>query len=108
MQYNKSKQSRGHAALAKKFYKSKSWRSTRDAYFNKMFGLCERCQGPGKIVHHIEYIDMSNINNHELLLNFDNLELLCQACHNKEHFKGSGIREGYEFDADGNIVSIVK
>lgn len=106
MQYNKSKQSRGHAALAKKFYKSKSWRSTRDAYFNKMFGLCERCYGPGKIVHHIEYIDMSNINDFDILLNFDNLELLCQTCHNREHFTESAVPKGYEFDVDGNLVSI--
>lgn len=104
MQYNKSKQSRGHAALAKKFYKSKSWRTTRDSYFSKMFGLCERCEGAGKIVHHIEYIDMSNINDPGVLLNHDNLELLCQACHNKEHFKQDRLQDGYSFDEAGNLI----
>jgi len=32
-------------------------------------------------------------------LNFDNLELLCRDCHNKEHFTVN------EFTADGNVVN---
>ena len=37
---------------------------------------------------------------------FDNLEALCQACHNKEHFgeKPYNPRSGMHFDADGNTV----
>lgn len=102
--YQRSKHSKAHGALAKKFYKSKSWRITRQSYFDKQFGLCERCSGPGKIVHHIEYIDMSNINDTEVLLSHDNLELLCQSCHNREHFKKESMRDGYDFDEEGNLI----
>lgn len=102
--YNRSKQSKAHAALAKKFYKSKAWRVTRESYFNKQYGLCERCGGAGKIVHHIEYIDMSNIDDPDILLSHDNLELLCQTCHNREHFQHDAMAEGYSFDADGELV----
>lgn len=40
----------------------------------------------GYIVHHKCYIDTTNIYNPDITLNFDNLELLCLDCHNKEHF----------------------
>lgn len=41
----------------------------------------------GYIVHHKHYIDMSNIWDTDITLDFNNLELLCIDCHNKEHFK---------------------
>lgn len=40
----------------------------------------------GYIVHHKCYIDANNIYDTSITLNFDNLELLCIDCHNKEHF----------------------
>ena len=40
----------------------------------------------GYIVHHKCYIDANNIYDTSITLNFDNLELLCMDCHNKEHF----------------------
>ncbi|PEB56232.1 HNH endonuclease [Bacillus pseudomycoides] len=92
---------------AKKFYRSKVWQKCRAAYVQSVFGLCERCESPGKIVHHKEYITPSNINNPDITLNHDNLELLCQDCHNKEHFeKYSPLREGLRFDDDGNLIQI--
>jgi 5-methylcytosine-specific restriction endonuclease McrA len=33
---------------------------------------------------------------------FDNLELLCQACHNKEHF-GSSQKKRYKINPDGSL-----
>lgn len=51
----------------------------------------------GYIVHHKCYLDMSNIYNPEVTLNFDNLELLCMDCHNKEHF------EKNDFTFDGEL-----
>lgn len=51
----------------------------------------------GYIVHHKSYIDISNIYDTNITLNFNNLELLCIDCHNKEHFAEN------IFDADGNI-----
>lgn len=51
----------------------------------------------GDIVHHKCYINSKNIFNPNVTLNFENLELLCIDCHNKEHFEKS------DFDEQGNI-----
>jgi len=96
---------RQHTAEAKLFYKSKAWRDCRASYISKVFGLCERCQGVGKIVHHKEYINIDNVNDTAILLNHDNLEYLCQTCHNAEHFKQPVLREGFAFDEQGNLLS---
>lgn len=39
---------------------------------------------------------MSNIYNPDITLNFDNLELLCIDCHNKEHFAENIFNEAGE------------
>lgn len=96
-----------HTKEARQFYKSTAWRKCRQSYIYSVHGLCERCNGPGQIVHHKEYITIHNINDPEVTLNHDNLELLCQSCHNKEHFKRlRTTREGLEFDEHGNLVEL--
>lgn len=96
-----------HTAEAKKFYKSRTWQKCRNSYFNSVFGLCERCGNPGKIVHHKIYINSENVNDPDVTLNHYNLELLCQECHNREHFeKYSPIREGLTFDEKGNLIQM--
>lgn len=90
---------------AKQFYKSKAWRKCRHAYFISQHGLCERCKEPGKIVHHKQYLTPETINDPDVSLSFNNLELLCHECHNKEHFKKfSPTREGLAFDEHGNLT----
>jgi 5-methylcytosine-specific restriction endonuclease McrA len=88
---------------AEHFYKSKAWQECRDAFFISKFGLCERCSRPGEIVHHKIYLTPENINKPEITLNWDNLELLCLDCHNREH-GGANIIDGLEFDDDGNLI----
>lgn len=39
----------------------------------------------GDIVHHKNHIRVDNIYDPEVTINFENLELLCIDCHNKEH-----------------------
>ena len=51
----------------------------------------------GYIVHHKDYININNIWDTDITLNFNNLELLCMDCHNKEHFNNS------DFTDDGQI-----
>ena len=90
---------------AKRFYKSKKWQQCRAAYITSVGGLCERCQTrgivkPGLIVHHREYINPDNITDPEVLMSFDNLELLCMDCHNKEH---SAPKKRYIVRADGSV-----
>ncbi len=87
---------------AKKFYLSQAWRKTRDAYAKSQNGLCERCKQAGDIVHHKQYITPKNISNPLITLDWANLELLCQDCHNKEHTKKQNSR--YAIDEFGNIL----
>ena len=89
---------------AKAFYYSKSWRKCREAYKKTQHGLCERCGGIAKVVHHKTHITPTNINDPYITLAFDNLEALCQDCHNKEHHRGEATDLGYRYDTDGNII----
>lgn len=90
---------------AKWFYKGTKWKKTRKAYFISQFGICERCQGAGKIVHHKIYLTPDNIHDVDVSLSFDNLELLCHDCHNKEHFKEyAAVRDGFMFDSNGDLI----
>jgi 5-methylcytosine-specific restriction endonuclease McrA len=71
--------------------------------------LCERCGELMNVVHHKRHITESDLNNLKLTLDFDNLESLCHACHNKEHFGNRNksnlddIR-GYTFSINGELV----
>ena len=87
---------------AKKFYLSQAWMKTRDAYAKSQNGLCERCKQAGDIVHHKQYITPKNISNPLITLDWANLELLCQDCHNKEHMQKQNSR--YTIDEYGNIL----
>ncbi len=58
----------------------------------------------GYIVHHKHYIDMSNIYNTDITLDFNNLELLCMDCHNKEHFNNSGFTDDGDVKADNKTA----
>ena len=66
---------------------------------------CPRCKKrKGKIVHHKKEITPSNINDPMITLNFDNLEYICQKCHNKEHKRNKSTKDDVEFDEDGNLI----
>lgn len=88
---------RSDPAVAK-FYNSPQWKQVRKAYRLYRHNICERCGGIGYFVHHKEYISSSNIYDPNITLNFNNLELLCKDCHNKEHFAET------TFDANGEVV----
>lgn len=89
--------------FAKPFYNSEAWQSVRAAYYASKYGLCEKCGRPGVIVHHKIKLTPYNINDPEIALNWNNLQLLCLECHNREHGGGS-TAEGLKFDEDGNLV----
>lgn len=93
---------------AERFYNSDAWRSCRDSFLKSKDYLCERCAANGdivaaKIAHHKTYLTERNINDPAIALSWDNLEALCQDCHNKEHHYAERKRR-YAFDADGNVV----
>ena len=74
-----------------KLYKTNKWRKLRKLVIARDFGVCQECQRRGittrgVVVHHI-------IEAREDITKFwdiDNLELVCLACHNKEHPEKSG------------------
>ncbi len=106
--------------IRRKFYTSKAWQDVRKTIWLRQNLLCNRCHKPVYvdgiseyipkdnrvigIVHHINYIDNSNIDDINITLNPDNLEGLCIDCHNKEHKQGKITRNGYSFDDNGNLI----
>ena len=93
---------------AARFYKSMAWRNCRDTFIKSKGGLCERClkkglYTPGEIVHHRVYISHDNIDDPDILLNWNNLELLCRKCHSQEHDRRK-LR--YTFDDMGRVSPV--
>ncbi len=89
------------------FYGSTVWKRCRAEYRKKVGGLCERCLSkgitePGYIVHHKIHVNLDNINDPSILLNPENLELLCQRCHNEEHNKKA---KRYYIAEDGRVYT---
>jgi 5-methylcytosine-specific restriction endonuclease McrA len=87
------------------FYKGKAWRKCRTGYFQSQHGICERCGGAGRIVHHKKYITPANINNPSIALDWSNLELLCDECHQKEHQKTQSTAKSTIFDVNGDLIA---
>lgn len=56
---------------------------------------------PAVILHHITYITDKNYQDDNVFYNVDNVEALCQECHNKEHFAN---KEEYTFDENGDLI----
>ena len=65
--------------------------------------FCERCERQDTICLHRNYISPANCNNPAITQIFDNLEALCQECHNKEHFQKYNTAI---FDANGNMTGV--
>ena len=87
------------------FYHSAAWRKLSRAFLLSKYYICERCGKPAEIAHHKRYITPVNIHNPEITLNPDNLEALCMACHNAEHFgTGGATAAGLTFNENGDIV----
>ena len=66
-----------------RFYNSIEWRTLSAKYMQDVGYRCEKCKTMASQVHHIKAIQTPD--GWELRLDYDNLELLCTACHNKEH-----------------------
>lgn len=84
-------------SIDESFYKRADWIKCKDSYLVSVNYLCERCLAkgevvPAKIVHHKIYLNEKNYQDPAIAYNFDNLEALCQDCHNKEHFGESTPR----------------
>ena len=95
--------------FAKAFYQGQAWKDCREVYRKSKSGLCERCLAkglivPGVVVHHKKYLTPENINDPSVTLNFENLELVCRACHEEEHSSLSHkAKKRYNGDAFGRV-----
>lgn len=87
------------------FYHSKEWKKVSTAYLTSQSYICERCGRPATICHHKKYLNGKNVSDPEIALSFDNLEALCQECHNQEHSRSMSLAR---FDNDGNVVGVKK
>ncbi|NLI22273.1 MAG: HNH endonuclease [Clostridiales bacterium] len=93
---------------ARGFYTSQAWIVNSKAYIASQHGECERCRAAGvegsvaKIAHHKIYLTSDNIHDPRITMAWDNLEALCQDCHNKEHHRKNKKR-CYYFDKHGNM-----
>ena len=92
---------------AKQFYAGVAWLDCRESFLQSKGYLCERCKTNGDIniatiAHHRTYLTRENINDPNTTLAWDNLEALCQDCHNREHHVT--VRSPrYKFD-DGGVL----
>jgi len=89
---------------AKAFYNSKAWRELRLYVCQSRHWTCEECGGYGNQVHHIVEITPDNINDPNVTLNENNLQLLCEECHNGKRRLERDVEEGLYFDDFGNLV----
>ncbi len=74
----------------KQFYTTKAWRSLTYKIKVERGGRCERCGDrppyfSNLIGHHKEHLTEENVDEASVSLNPDNIEIICQRCHNKEH-----------------------
>lgn len=93
-------------SIEHEFYKSKEWQRCRESYLQTAGRFCERCKArgiyePAKIIHHKTHLTKDNYKDASIAFNFDNLEALCQACHNDEHMTHE---RRYKVDAEGRLV----
>jgi len=90
--------------FALRFYKSTAWLKVRDYVLRRDNYLCTRCGAAGKIVHHKIYLTPDNIGDPFISLNPDNLETLCEDCHNAEHMGALPTASELTFTADGRLI----
>lgn len=98
---------------AKSFYSGFQWKQTRKAYAKSKHNLCERCMAkglfvPGEIVHHKIHLTPANINDPDVAYSWDNLELVCYACHNEEHeaeMRRTKVHSRFDVDEFGRVTA---
>lgn len=94
--------------FAKSFYNSSVWKKCSRTYRKSKYNICERCGKPGDIVHHKIYLNPNNIKDPNISLDWNNLELVCIDCHNKEHMnKYNALQDGLRFDSEGNLIKVL-
>lgn len=90
---------------AKDFYQSINWKKTREYILSKNHYLCQKCkERPAEIVHHIIWLNPSNINNPRITLLEDNLMPVCRECHAIIHEGVDATTDEVMFNANGELI----
>lgn len=99
------------AKEVEQFYTSWTWRKCRKAFAESRGNLCERCMSRGIIeagtperpleVHHKIPLTADNITDPKVSLSWDNLELLCKACHDAERKQRE---KRWRIGRDGSVI----
>lgn len=81
-----SSQSKERTKQRQSFYNKSEWRKLRKAKLMAQ-PLCELCGAVAQHIHHIiSFVNEDDeLKQMELLLNWENLQSLCQECHNRLH-----------------------
>lgn len=90
------------------FYKTQAWVKCRDTYLASVGGLCEKCKEhglirPAEVVHHKIHINVYNLDDPNVTLNWDNLIALCAKHHAMEHKK---VPARYIIDELGRVTVV--
>jgi 5-methylcytosine-specific restriction protein A len=85
-EYNQRVRWTEHDGQYAKFYQSNEWKQTRKFVIARATGLCEECLKHGyyvrgRVVDHI--VELKD--RWDKRLDVNNLQYLCQDCHNKKH-----------------------
>ena len=92
---------------AKKFYQSTNWIRTRDYILAKNHYMCKKCnERPAEIVHHIIWLNPSNINDPKITLGEENLLPVCRECHAIIHEGVQATIDGLKFNENGDLIKI--
>lgn len=102
------------------FYNSKAWKKQRQYIWLKQNCLCAICKRPvyvngissyiepskrlKGIIHHIKWLDKTNVNDNAIALDENNLIGLCINCHNLIHEPSTTTRIGLGFDENGQLI----
>lgn len=92
--------------VGQQLYNSAAWQKLRLAYMNSVHWICERCGQPATICHHRRHLTAENVDDVTVALNFDNLEALCQQCHNLEHEHFTDQDSRVVFNSRGDVVAV--
>lgn len=84
-------------------YESQRWERTRRMYLESKHYICEICGRAGNTVHHKTPLTADNLHDESIAYGLDNLQCLCQECHNKVHNRFKA-QEGKQFDGEGNVI----
>lgn len=83
------------------FYQSRAWKDCRLSFLISKHFICERCWDIATIAHHKTKLLLQSLPDPYISLSHDNLESLCQTCHNTAHHETAPRAERYASDIGG-------